>query len=78
MMRRTHAQKATFLLFALVLTIPLLTAVLSQYASAQADKGRAEGRVVRTNPEKSSLPVREEKSGANRSVMYDSSTKWVS
>jgi hypothetical protein len=41
-------------------------------------QGRWEGMVVRTNPDKSQLTVRARGSNTEKTVQYDSSTKWVS
>ncbi|PYX94445.1 MAG: hypothetical protein DMG71_12470 [Acidobacteria bacterium] len=43
-------------------------------ASKQA---RWEGVVTRSNPEKSTLTVRQRSTGAEKTVQYDSSTKWA-
>jgi len=71
-------KKQLTLLFALVLTIPPVTAVFAQQASAQAKNMSWEGRVTRSSMEKSTLTVRQVSSTGERVVMYDSSTKWVS
>ena len=41
-------------------------------------QARWEGMVVRSNPEKSQLTVRARGSNTERTVQYDSSTKWTS
>ncbi|HXJ16952.1 MAG TPA: hypothetical protein VNM68_07115 [Candidatus Polarisedimenticolia bacterium] len=71
-------KKQLALLLALVITIPAVMAVFAQQASAQAKKARVEGFVVRSSAEKSNLTVRDEKTNAERTITYDSSTKWVS
>jgi hypothetical protein len=71
-------KKQLTLLFALVLTIPLVTAVFAQQASAQAKNVRWEGRIVRSSMDQSTLTVRQVGSELERTVVYDSSTKWVS
>ncbi len=50
----------------------------NSFAHGQAKQDRVEGRVVRSNPDKSTLTVREVKLNAEKIVTYDSSTKWVS
>jgi hypothetical protein len=71
-------KKQLTLLFALVTTIPLVTVVFAQPASAQAKNARWEGRVERSDMEKSTLTVRQVGSDLEKTVVYDSSTKWVS
>ncbi len=71
-------KKQLTLLFALVLIVPLVTAVFAKQAAAQAKEARWEGRIIRSSKENSSLTVRNTDSNAERTVVYDSSTKWVS
>jgi hypothetical protein len=69
------------LLFAVVLSLSLSTAVLVRQASAQAapaTQDRWEGTVTRSSPDKSTLTVRKAGSNEERTVQYDGSTKWVS
>ena len=69
------------LLFMSVLAFPLSTAVFAQDAPAQAKpakQDRWEGMVIRTNQDKSTLNVRKVGSSVEKTVAYDSSTKWVS
>ena len=67
------------LLFALVLIFPLAQAVLAQEAApAKAKEDRWEGRIERSSKDQSSLTVRKEGGTLERTVVYDSSTKWVS
>jgi hypothetical protein len=67
------------LLFALVLIFPLAQAVLAQEAApAKAKEDRWEGRIERSSKDDSSLTVRKEGGTLERTVVYDSSTKWVS
>lgn len=63
------------LLLALVLIFPLAMAIAGQQA---AKEGRWEGTVSRSNPDKSTLTVRKVGSSDERTIQYDSSTKWVS
>ena len=70
-------KKQLTLLFALVLTFPL-AAVFAQKAAAQPKEARWEGKIVRSNKEKSTLTVRKAGSSLEKTVVYDSSTKWVS
>jgi len=72
-------KKQLILLFALVLTFPLAMAVIAQEAPAKAKEARWEGNVIRSSKENSTLTVRAVGSTTNeRTVVYDSSTKWVS
>jgi hypothetical protein len=67
------------LLFALVLIFPLAQAVLAQEAApAKAKEDRWEGRIERSSKDDSSLTVRKEGGTLERTIVYDSSTKWVS
>ena len=73
-------KKLLTLLVASVLAFPLSMAVFAQEAPAQAKAAketRWEGTVIRSSPDKSTLTVRNGK-GAEKTVQYDSSTKWVS
>jgi len=74
-------KKQLTLLFALVLTFPLATAMFSQEAPAkskEAKEARWEGRVERSSKEQSSLTVRQAGGQVEKACVYDSSTKWVS
>ncbi len=75
-------KKLLAVLFASVLALPLSTAVFGQEAPAKAKmakEGRWEGTVVRSDSDKSTLTVRKVgSSNAEMTIMYDSSTKWVS
>jgi len=74
-------KKQLTLLFALVLTFPLATAMFSQEAPAkskEAKEARWEGRVERSSKEQSSLTVRQVGGQVEKACVYDSSTKWVS
>jgi hypothetical protein len=71
-------KKQLALLFALVFTIPLATAVFAQPVPAQEKEARFEGKVTRSNKEKSTLTVHAVGGPEERLVQYDSSTKWVS
>jgi len=69
------------LLFAAVLAFPVSTAVFAQEAAKEAKAAkpaRWEGIVTRVSKDKSSLTVRKVGSSQERTVQYDSSTKWVS
>jgi len=70
-------KKQLTLLFALVLTFPL-AAVFAQQAPDQPKQTHWEGIIVRTNKADSSLSVRKGGSTIEKTVVYDSSTKWVS
>ncbi len=71
-------KKQITLLFALVLTIPLVTAVFAKQAAGQAKEARWEGRIIRSSTEQSSLTVRKQGGTVEKTCVYDSSTKWVS
>ena len=76
-------KKLLTLLFTSVLAFPLSTAVFAQEAPAQAKaakeakEARWEGTVIRSSPDNSTLTVRKGE-GAEMTVQYDSSTRWVS
>ena len=74
-------KKLLTLLFTSVLAFPLSTVVFAPEAGAQ-DKGakeaRWEGVIIRSDKDKSTLTVRKVGSAIEKSVVYDSSTKWVS
>jgi hypothetical protein len=74
-------KKQLTLLFALVLTFPLAVAVFAQDPTAkskESKEARWEGRVERSSKEQSSLTVRKAGGTAEKTCVYDSSTKWVS
>jgi hypothetical protein len=72
------AKKLITLLFMAVLALPLSTGLFAQDAPMKmAKEAKWEGTVVRTSADKSSLTVRNG-SGVEMTVMYDSSTHWVS
>jgi len=72
-------KRVLILLFAFVVTIPLARAVFAQEAAAQAKKeARWEGNIVRSDKAQSTLTVRKVGSTAEKTIVYDSSTKWVS
>jgi hypothetical protein len=75
--RGNMLKKQLTLLFALVLTFPLATAVFAQDA-AKSKEARWEGRVERSSKEQSSLTVRKAGGSVERTCVYDGSTKWVS
>jgi hypothetical protein len=69
------------LLFASVLVFPLSTAVFAQEAPKEAKAAkpaRWEGIVTRVSKDHSTLTVRNVGSSHERTVQYDTSTKWVS
>ena len=70
-------KKQLTLLIALVLTFPL-AAVFAQQAPAQPKQTRSEGIIIRSSKADSSLTVRKAGSSVEQTVVYDSSTKWVS
>jgi hypothetical protein len=75
--REKMLKKQLTLLFALVLTFPL-AAVMFRQAPAKSKASRWEGRIERSSKEQSSLTVRKSGGTAEKSCVYDSSTKWVS
>jgi hypothetical protein len=76
-------KKLFTLLFVSVLSL-LVSVLLVQTAPAQekmdkvGKQARWEGNVVRSNKDKSTLTVRQVGSSLERTVEYDSSTRWVS
>jgi hypothetical protein len=77
----TMVNKLFTLLFASVLVFPLSTAVFAQEAPQEAKAAkpaRWEGTVTRVSKDHSTLTVRKLGSSHERTVQYDSSTKWVS
>jgi hypothetical protein len=62
-----------------VIVFSLTAATLAQENSHKnSSEGRWEGNVIRSNPEKSTLTVRSVDSRNERTVHYDSGTRWVS
>src|ERR1700688_4923326 len=76
--RKNIMKKQLTLLFALVLTFPLMRAVFAQEAPAKSKEVRFEGRVERSSKEQSSLTIRQEGGTVEKTCVFDSSTKWVS
>jgi len=77
----TLLKKLLTLVFTSVLAFPLSTVMFAQEAPAQkkaAKEVRWEGTVIRSSPDKSTLTIRKAGSSDERTVQYDSSTKWVS
>jgi len=75
-------KKLFTLLGASVLALQV-SALLSQAAPAQekmdkTKQDRWEGVVIKSNPDKSTLTIRKRGSGDEKTVQYDSSTRWVS
>ena len=69
-------KKGLALLFVLVLALPL---ALAAQEAAKEKEARWEGRIVRSNKADSTLTVRNSSmNNAEKTVVYDSSTKWVS
>jgi hypothetical protein len=71
-------KKLLTLLFASVVAVPLAAPVFAQEASAPAKQARWEGNIIRSSKEDSTLTVRKVGSTQEKTVKYDSSTKWVS
>ncbi len=61
---------------ALLFAVALVFAVA--FADDAAKEGRIEGKVVRTNKDKSTITVRVRDTDAEKTVHYDDATKWVS
>ena len=61
--------------FMVMLAFSLLA---TSFAQGEAKKGRVEGRVVRSDKDKSLLTVHVRKTGAEVTVTYDASTQWTS
>jgi hypothetical protein len=76
--RNKMVKKQLTLLFGLVLTLALTVAAFGQEAASKQKPARWEGRVERSNKDDSSLVVRKAGGSLERTVKYDSSTKWVS
>src|SRR5713226_1801137 len=73
--------KLLTLLLTSVLALPLTATVFAQEPPAQAKpakEARWEGHVIRSSKDKSTLTVRKVGSGLEKTVQYDSSTRWVS
>ena len=71
------------LLFASVLVLGLSTPLFAQEGSKPAEgkaakQGRVEGIVTRSSTDKSTLTVRNRDTNVEKTVLYDSSTKWTS
>jgi hypothetical protein len=66
-------KKQLTLLFAFVLTFPL-----APLAPAQAKQDRWDGNIIRSSKDQSTLTVRKVGASDERTVQYDSSTRWVS
>jgi hypothetical protein len=72
-------KKQLGLLCALALIFPLAQAVLAQEAApAKAKEDSWEGKIQRSNKDNSTLTVRKADGSAEMTVVYDSSTRWVS
>jgi hypothetical protein len=72
-------KKLLILLFtSVVLAFPPSTLMIAQDAPMKAvNEARWQGTVIRSNPDKSTLTVRD-RNGVEMIVQYDSSTRWVS
>jgi hypothetical protein len=72
-------RKLFVLLCALVILFSLPAATRAQEKTRQpGSQGRWEGKVVRSDPDKSTLTVRKLDSSLERIVHYDGGTRWVS
>jgi hypothetical protein len=76
------AKKLLTLMLTSVFALPLSTAVFAQEAPATqaktAKEARWEGVIIRSSTDKSTLTVRKVGSALEKTVAYDSSTRWVS
>jgi esterase/lipase superfamily enzyme len=71
-------KKLLALLFTSVLVLPLSTTVFAQDTMAKSAKqDRWEGTIIRSSQDKSTLTVRKVGASDERTVQYDSSTRWV-
>jgi hypothetical protein len=80
LMEVAMTKKLITLLLASILALPISVATFAQEAPAgakMAKEARWDGTITRSNPDKSTLTVRNDE-GAEMIVQYDSSTKWVS
>ena len=74
-------KKLLALLFMPVLAFPLSTVVFAPESAAQdktAKEARWEGVIIRSSKDESALTVRKVGSTLEKTVAYDSSTRWVS
>ena len=74
-------RKLFSLLCASVIVFSLTAAVeapAQEEMGKKANEGRWEGNVIRSNPDKSTLTVRRVDSNVEKTVHYDSATRWVS
>ena len=74
-------KKLLTLLFTSVFAFPLSTLAVAQEAPAQdksTKQDRWEGTIIRSSQDKSTLTVRKVGSPIEKTVAYDSSTRWVS
>jgi hypothetical protein len=74
-------KKLLTLMFTSVFAFPLSMAVFAQEAAAQdktAKEARWEGVIIRSSKDESALTVRKVGSTLEKTVAYDSSTRWVS
>ncbi len=74
-------KKLPLLLLTAALTFPLTTPVFAQDAPAMdkmSAEARWEGHIIRSSKDKSTLTVRKAGTSEEKTVQYDSSTKWVS
>ena len=58
--------------------VVLVFSVLVPFAKSAGKEARVEGRVVRSDKDKSTLTVHGEGTNAEKTVFYDASTKWTS
>ena len=65
-------------LLSALLTLPLMAVMFAHPAPAQTKEARWEGSVIRSSKADSSLTVRKSGSDIEKTVVFDSSTKWVS
>jgi Ni/Co efflux regulator RcnB len=71
-------KKLLVVLLVSVLALPLASAAFAEDTPAAGKEGRWEGHVIRSSKDQSTLTVRKVGSQDEKTVMYDSSTRWVS
>jgi hypothetical protein len=79
--RRCMAKKLLTLLFTSLFVFSLSAPIFAQDAAKPAKaakQGRWEGIITRSSKDKSTLTVRSRSSNVEKTVMYDSATKWTS
>jgi hypothetical protein len=76
--KEINMPKKDLSLLSALLTLPLMAVMFAHPAPAQTKEARWEGSVIRSSKADSSLTVRKSGSDIEKTVVFDSSTKWVS